>query len=73
MTLLVCANMSSTEKQPILAIGKFKNPRCFHGVTCLPVPYEAKCMDDFSYFLSLDKEMGWAITKKWEKNSPICG
>ena len=41
MTLLVCANMSGTEKQPILAIGKFKNSRCFRGVTRLPVRYEA--------------------------------
>ena len=41
VTILVCANMSDSEKLPLLAIGKFKKPRCFRGVTCLPVEYEA--------------------------------
>ena len=41
VTILVCANMSGSEKLPLLAIGKFKMPRCFLGVTCLPVEYEA--------------------------------
>ena len=41
VTILVCANMSGSEKLPLLAIGKFKKPRCFRGVTCLPVEYEA--------------------------------
>ena len=37
--MLVCANMSGSEK--LLTIGKFKKPRCFRGVTCLPTEYEA--------------------------------
>ena len=39
--VLVCANMSGSEKLPLLTIGKFKKPRCFRGVTCLPAHYEA--------------------------------
>ena len=41
VTVLVCANMSGSEKLPLLTIGKFKKPRCFRGVTCLPTEYEA--------------------------------
>jgi hypothetical protein len=31
----VCANMSGTEKRPLLVIGKFQRPRCFAGVAHL--------------------------------------
>ena len=41
ITLLVCANMSGTEKLPLLTIGKAKAPRCFKGVQHLPTCYEA--------------------------------
>ena len=41
MTLLVCANMTGTEKRPLMTIGKFKSPRCFHGVRQLPTEYNA--------------------------------
>ena len=40
ITALVCANMSGTEKLPILAIGKFNKPRCFpRDQSRLPVIY----------------------------------
>ena len=32
VTVLVCANMTGTEKCPLLTIGKYKRPRCFRGV-----------------------------------------
>ena len=41
ITILVCTNMTGYEKLPLLAIGKFKKPRCFRGVTCLQTGYEA--------------------------------
>ena len=41
ITALVCANMTGTEKKPLFTIVKFKNPRCFQGVTRLPVEYDA--------------------------------
>lgn len=41
VTVLVCANMTGTEKCPLLTIGKYKKPRCFRGVTLLPTEYEA--------------------------------
>ena len=41
VTVLVCANMSGSEKLSLLTIGKFKKPRCFRGVMCLPTVYEA--------------------------------
>ena len=41
ITILVCSNMTGSDKLPLLAIGKFKKPRCFQGVSYLPVDYEA--------------------------------
>ena len=32
ITVLVCANMTGTEKKKLLVIGKSKNPRCFKGI-----------------------------------------
>jgi hypothetical protein len=32
LTTMVCANMSGSDKLPILVIGKSKNPRCFKNV-----------------------------------------
>lgn len=32
LTVLVCANMTGTEKIPLVVIGKAKNPRCFKNV-----------------------------------------
>ena len=40
ITVLLCANMSGTEKLPLLLIGKSKNPRCFKGIRTLPVNYQ---------------------------------
>lgn len=39
VTVLVCANMSGTEKRQLLVIGKSRSPRCFKNVTALPVKY----------------------------------
>jgi len=39
LTVMVCANMSGTEKIPILVIGKSANPRCFKNVKTLPTQY----------------------------------
>ena len=41
ITVLICANMSGTEKKKLLVIGKSKNPRCFKRVDVgkLPVTY----------------------------------
>ena len=41
VTVLVCANMSGSEKLSLLTIGKFKKPWSFRGVMCLPTVYEA--------------------------------
>lgn len=42
ITVLVCANMTGTEKRNLLVIGKSKSPRCFRGPdTKLRVNYEA--------------------------------
>lgn len=40
ITIMPCANMSGTEKMPLLVLGKFKKPRCFKGVTVLPTEYK---------------------------------
>ena len=39
--VLVCANMTGTEKLPLLVIGRFAKPRCFKNVRTLSVQYEA--------------------------------
>ena len=41
LTVLVAANMTGSDKLPLLAIGKFAKPRCFKGIQTLPVQYEA--------------------------------
>lgn len=39
ITAMVCANMSGTDKLPLLVIGRASNPRCFKHVKSLPVEY----------------------------------
>ncbi|XP_072143609.1 tigger transposable element-derived protein 4-like [Dermacentor andersoni] len=41
LTVLVGANMSGSDKLKLLVIGKLKNPRCFKGITNMPVTYES--------------------------------
>ncbi|XP_051170921.1 tigger transposable element-derived protein 6-like [Leptopilina boulardi] len=41
LTVLHCANMTGTNKLPLLIIGKSKKPRCFKGVKTLPVDYNS--------------------------------
>lgn len=41
ITVLVCANMTGSEKLKLLVIGKSANPRCFRGVKSLPVDYKS--------------------------------
>ena len=40
ITVLVCANMTGTDKRPLLTIGRFNKPRCFRG-RHLPCGYTA--------------------------------
>lgn len=40
VTILQSANMSGTEKLPILSIGKSQTPRCFKDIQTLPVNYQ---------------------------------
>lgn len=41
LSVLPCANMTGTEKLPLLVIGKSQKPRCFKGVKTLPTLYRA--------------------------------
>ncbi|XP_052071173.1 tigger transposable element-derived protein 4-like [Mytilus californianus] len=41
ITVMVAANMTDTDKRPLLVIGKSQQPRCFRGVQHLPVTYKA--------------------------------
>lgn len=41
LTVLVCANMTGSDKKSLFIIGKSKNPRCFKNVKKLPVDYTA--------------------------------
>ena len=63
LTVMVCANMSGTDKLPLLVIGKPKNPRCFKNIKNIPVDYDANktawvTSDIFSTWVKkLDKRM----------------
>ncbi|XP_052260449.1 tigger transposable element-derived protein 4-like [Dreissena polymorpha] len=41
LSVMVCANMSGTEKLPLLIIGKSLKPRCFRSIHHLPTTYRA--------------------------------
>ncbi|KAK3888717.1 hypothetical protein Pcinc_007250 [Petrolisthes cinctipes] len=41
VTVLMCTNMTGTEKFPLLVIGKHGKPKCFKNVKSLPVQYLA--------------------------------
>nr|XP_050022695.2 tigger transposable element-derived protein 6-like [Dermacentor andersoni] len=41
VTVLLCANVTGTERCRLLVIGKAAKPRCFKGVKTLPVEYTA--------------------------------
>ncbi|UYV73092.1 TIGD4 [Cordylochernes scorpioides] len=41
ITVLVCCNMDGSEKLPLLYIGKYRRPRCFHGMN-IPSNYHLK-------------------------------
>ena len=41
VTAMVCANMSGTDKRPMLIIGKSAKPRCFNNVKSFPTEYDA--------------------------------
>ena len=62
ITVLVCANMTGSQKLPLLVIGKFARPRCFRNVRTLPVQYESNTKawivsDLFSsWLLKLDEQ-----------------
>lgn len=63
ITILVCANMSGTEKRKMFVIGKSIKHRCFSGVKSLPVDYAAnkKAWTSAKLFanqlIELDKDM----------------
>lgn len=41
VTVLLCTNMSGTEKIKPLLIGKSTKPKCFRGIKSLPIDYES--------------------------------
>lgn len=49
ITAMVCANMSGTDKLPLLVIGRALHPRCFKHVKSLPVEIllNEEGIDDF--------------------------
>ncbi|XP_053649240.2 uncharacterized protein [Cherax quadricarinatus] len=41
LTFMVAVNMDGSDKLPLLVIGQMKDPKIFHNVETLPLPYEA--------------------------------
>ena len=52
ITVLLGANMDGSDKLKPLVIRKYKKPRCFRGVSSLPLPYQnnKKAWMDFYIF-----------------------
>ena len=72
VTVLVCINLTGTDKSPLLAIGKYKKPRCFHGFSCLPTEYEASSNAWMNAtILKLGCRNGTESLLEWEENSVI--
>lgn len=65
LTVVVGANMSGTEKLPLLVTGKSRNPRCFKGLKSLPVWYEANSKAWITQYL-FDQYM-WKLDRKYEQ------
>ena len=63
LTVLVTTNMDGSDKRTPLVIGKSLNPRCFRGVSNLPVSYKANKNAWMTstifeeWLIALDKEM----------------
>ncbi|XP_060579865.1 tigger transposable element-derived protein 4-like [Ruditapes philippinarum] len=41
LTVMVCANMTGSEKVPLFVTGKSKNPCCFKNLKTMPIEYDA--------------------------------
>lgn len=69
LTALFCCNMDGSEKEKLLLIGRFPNPRSFKGVKSLPVTYAAdkralmNAVLFEKWFLRFDEKMKWQQRK----------
>uniref|UniRef100_T1JMU9 HTH CENPB-type domain-containing protein n=1 Tax=Strigamia maritima TaxID=126957 RepID=T1JMU9_STRMM len=69
LTALLCCNMDGSEKEKLLLIGRFPNPRSFKGVKSLPVTYgsdKRALMNAIlfeKWFLRFDEKMKWQQRK----------
>lgn len=63
VTVLLCANMDGSDKQPLLVVGTSAKPRCFKGTKNLPVKYVANSRSWMTrviftdWLVSFDNEM----------------
>ena len=69
LTAMTCSNMDSSDKLPLLVIGKAANPRCFKNVKSLPVQYHAnkKAWMTSEIFIAWVKELDKKMMKKNRK------
>lgn len=74
LTVLVGTNMSGSGKLKLLVIGKSKNPRCFKGITNVPVTYKSglKSVDDASPLQQMAAHRGCAIFAAEEESTFPC-
>ncbi|XP_031340904.1 tigger transposable element-derived protein 4-like [Photinus pyralis] len=71
ITVLVCANMSGTEKRKLLVIGKSQNPRCFKNVRSLPVDYRANSKAWMTSELFIEHVRKWDEELKRKKRKIV--
>ena len=75
ITVLVCANMSGSEKLPLLVTGRFAKPRCFKNARTILVQYEAnkKAWMVSKLLSSWLKKLDKKFKQKQAHNSNGCG
>ncbi|XP_045167549.2 tigger transposable element-derived protein 4-like [Mercenaria mercenaria] len=66
LTVLVCANMTGTDKLPLFVIGKSAKPRCFKNKQTLPTKYSsnAKAWMTSEIFIAWLKDLDAALNKR---------
>lgn len=69
LTVLLCSNMTGTEKRKLLVIGKSRNPRCFKNVKKLPVKYTANTKAWMTSRIFEDEIRNWDCEMRKKKRN----
>lgn len=75
LTALVCANMSGTEKLPLLVLGKSEKPRCFKHAKTLPTEYKAnkKAWMTSKFFIEWVRKLDGKMSRRGRQIALVVG